>query len=131
MYQDLIGEANQLAKKYSEIHVTIQSNETHSYLPECWVGLVPLKAEYYRGLAHFHAAKIVDTNISKVEGCPQDKNIPPDLIRRMHLKEAIANLEEAKRIQRMCRDLKVCLIYTTHYIIFINLFFTLNREKKQ
>lgn len=111
LYKDLAGEANQLAKKYTEIHTTIQSNETHSYLPECWVGLVPMKAEYYKGLAHFHASKAAGEGVSQIEGYPADKPISEDLIRRAHLKESIASLEEARRIQRMCRDLKVFITF--------------------
>lgn len=104
----MAGEANQLARKYSEIHTTIQSNDTHEYLPEFWIGLVPFKAEYYKGLAHYHASKSVNEGVSSVDGYPTDKGpLTHDMIRRAHLKESIASLEEARRIQRMCRDLKV------------------------
>lgn len=107
IYRDLAGEANQLARKYSEIHTTVQSNETHTYLPEFWTAMVPFKAEFYKSLAHFNAAKSAGDGLSKVDGYPPER--PPltdDVIRRQHLKEAIVSLEEARRIQRMSRDLK-------------------------
>lgn len=50
LHRDLSGEAAQLSVEYNEIHLHIQSSETHTYLPECWAGLVPLKAEYYKGM---------------------------------------------------------------------------------
>ncbi|KFB40200.1 AGAP000243-PA-like protein [Anopheles sinensis] len=34
--------------QYREIHRIIHSNDAHTYLPECWAGLVPLKSEYYK-----------------------------------------------------------------------------------
>ncbi|EAA06416.5 AGAP000243-PA, partial [Anopheles gambiae str. PEST] len=46
-----------LLLQYREIHQIIHSNDAHTYLPECWAGLVPLKSEYYKALAHYHAAK--------------------------------------------------------------------------
>lgn len=108
IYRDLAGEANQLARKYSEIHTTSQSNETNTYLPEFWTAMVPFKAEYYKGLAHYNASKSVGEGVSKIDGYPSDKPAPSeDVIRRAHLKEAVASLEEARRIQRMSRDLKV------------------------
>lgn len=45
--------------EYNDIHSNIQSNDTHTYLPECWAGLIPLKAEFYKALAHYHAAKSI------------------------------------------------------------------------
>uniref|UniRef100_A0AAG5DXS5 Rhophilin n=1 Tax=Anopheles atroparvus TaxID=41427 RepID=A0AAG5DXS5_ANOAO len=56
-HRDLSGEATQLFLEYREIHRIIHSNEAHTYLPECWAGLVPLKSEYYKALAHYHTAK--------------------------------------------------------------------------
>lgn len=49
MFKDLAGEAAQLNKEYDIMHKSSQANDTHTYLPECWAGLVPLKAEYYKG----------------------------------------------------------------------------------
>lgn len=59
MHRDLSGEATQLTVEYNGIHNSIQSNDTHTYLPECWAGLVPLKAEFYKAMAHYHAAKSI------------------------------------------------------------------------
>lgn len=59
LHRDLSGEATQLMVEYNGIHNSIQSNDTHTYLPECWAGLVPLKAEFYKAMAHFHAAKSI------------------------------------------------------------------------
>lgn len=70
-----------------------------------------MKAEYYKGLAYFHASKAAGEGVSQIEGYPADKPISEDLIRRAHLKESIASLEEARRIQRMCRDLKVFITF--------------------
>lgn len=49
LFRDLAGEAAQLSLEYNEMHKNIQVNDTHTYLPECWAGLVPLKAELYKG----------------------------------------------------------------------------------
>lgn len=49
LFKNLAGEAAQLTTEYMEMHKNIQTNDTHTYLPECWAGLVPLKAEYYKG----------------------------------------------------------------------------------
>lgn len=59
LHRDLSGEATQLTVEYNNIHTCIQSNDTHTYLPECWAGLVPLKAEFYKAMAHYHAAKSI------------------------------------------------------------------------
>ncbi|XP_055597531.1 rhophilin-2 isoform X2 [Uranotaenia lowii] len=59
-HRNLSGEATQLTVEYQEIHRIIQSNEAHTYLPECWAGLVPLKSEFYKALAHYHVAKSID-----------------------------------------------------------------------
>lgn len=59
LHRDLSGEATQLTVEYNGIHNSIQSNDTHTYLPECWAGLVPLKAEFYKAMAHYHAAKSI------------------------------------------------------------------------
>ncbi|XP_058826958.1 rhophilin-2 isoform X1 [Topomyia yanbarensis] len=59
-HRNLSGEATQLLVEYQEIHRIIQSNEAHTYLPECWAGLVPLKSEHYKALAHYHTAKSID-----------------------------------------------------------------------
>nr|XP_029710552.1 rhophilin-2 isoform X1 [Aedes albopictus] len=60
LQRNLSGEATQLTMEYREIHRIIQSNEAHTFLPESWAGLVPLKSEHYKALAHYHTAKSID-----------------------------------------------------------------------
>uniref|UniRef100_A0A1B0CCG8 Putative signal transduction protein n=1 Tax=Lutzomyia longipalpis TaxID=7200 RepID=A0A1B0CCG8_LUTLO len=61
LHRDLSGEAAKLTMEYNEMHASIQSTETQTYLPECWAGLVPLKAEFYKALSHYHTAKSIST----------------------------------------------------------------------
>ncbi|XP_058064021.1 rhophilin-2 [Anopheles bellator] len=131
-HRDLSGEATQLALEYREIHRIIHSNEAHTYLPECWAGLVPLKSEYYKALAHYHTAKSVASEPSMQEKSERstntgkqrkehgqqsqdtfifdetslDADLDPRALRRAHLRESLSNHEEAQRLQRMCRELK-------------------------
>ncbi|XP_018784819.1 PREDICTED: rhophilin-2 isoform X1 [Bactrocera latifrons] len=65
LFKDLAGEAAQLTLEYNEMHKNIQMNDTHTYLPECWAGLVPLKAEFYKALAHHYEACSVDVAADK------------------------------------------------------------------
>lgn len=86
--------------------------------------MVPLKAEYYKALAHYHAAKSIniDLNPSRLgselnDGSQNnsfifddnslDGDVNPIVMKRAHLKESISSHEEAQRQQRMCRELKV------------------------
>lgn len=119
-YRELSGEAAQLTKEYLDMHRSIQTNDTHTYLPECWAGLVPLKAEYYKALSHHYAAKCIEIG-EKMNGPVKDSQkvdlfIVNDFIiedshsacalKRAHMKESLASHEEAQRLQRMCRYLK-------------------------
>ncbi|EDW82833.2 uncharacterized protein Dwil_GK10207 [Drosophila willistoni] len=135
LFRDLAGEAAQLSLEYMEMHKNIQVNDTHTYLPECWAGLVPLKAELYKALAHHYEARGIDAtlgddNISlstkkslapssnesfignareALRGILDDENEDSAscvAIKHTHLKEALASHEEAQRLQRMCRYLK-------------------------
>lgn len=36
-------------REYNDMHSDIQSNGVLNFIPECWVSLIPLKAEYYKG----------------------------------------------------------------------------------
>ncbi|EDW65960.2 rhophilin-2 isoform X1 [Drosophila virilis] len=63
LFRDLAGEAAQLSLEYNEMHKNIQVNDTHTYLPECWAGLVPLKAELYKALAHHYEARSIDATV--------------------------------------------------------------------
>ncbi|XP_073832692.1 GTP-Rho-binding protein rhophilin isoform X1 [Musca autumnalis] len=65
LFKDLAGEAAQLTQEYNEMHKNIQLNDTHTYLPECWAGLVPLKAEYYKAVSHHYEARSIDASADK------------------------------------------------------------------
>ncbi|XP_075158724.1 GTP-Rho-binding protein rhophilin isoform X2 [Haematobia irritans] len=65
LFKDLAGEAAQLTQEYNDMHKNIQMNDTHTYLPECWAGLVPLKAEYYKAVSHHYEARSIDANADK------------------------------------------------------------------
>ncbi|KNC25819.1 hypothetical protein FF38_08154 [Lucilia cuprina] len=132
LFKDLAGEAAQLTQEYNEMHKNIQLNDTHTYLPECWAGLVPLKAEYYKALAHHYEARSIDANDDKASlstkksqatsnesfignareamRCAADDSDEEctslAALKRAHLKEAMASHEETQRLQRMCRYLK-------------------------
>ncbi|XP_038115454.1 rhophilin-2 isoform X2 [Culex quinquefasciatus] len=136
LHRNLSGEATQLTREYQEIHRIIQSNEAHTYLPECWAGLVPLKSEHYRALAHYHTAKSIDAALHSFKatstpskGKPQPKgfggstqtltrdtfiydesslegDLNPAMLKKAHLRESLSSHEEAARLQRMCRELK-------------------------
>ncbi|KAH8238483.1 hypothetical protein KR032_007369 [Drosophila birchii] len=136
LYRDLAGEAAQLSYEYNDMHKNIQANDTHTYLPECWAGLVPLKAELYKAFAHYYEARSIDTTSgagtlaslsnqnqnptaaakSKESfiGNPREAQCESNTstssssiaIKLTHLKEAMNSNEEAQRLQRMCRYLK-------------------------
>ncbi|XP_055618282.1 rhophilin-2 isoform X2 [Toxorhynchites rutilus septentrionalis] len=134
-HRNLSGEATQLTIEYQEIHRIIQSNEAHTYLPECWAGLVPLKSEYYKALAHYHTAKAIDPELLSFKSSTPTKSakpkafggsqilpqvrdtfifdettiegdIHPAMLKKVHLRESLSSHEEAQRLQRMCRELK-------------------------
>ncbi|KAH8273287.1 hypothetical protein KR018_004836 [Drosophila ironensis] len=125
LFIDLAGEAAQLSHEYTEMHKNIQINDTHTYLPECWAGLVPLKAELYKAFGHYYKACSIATTLlpkSDQMGVPaslkesfignlceetMEENIVSLVATKYaHFKEAMANYEEAQRLQRMCRYLK-------------------------
>ncbi|XP_050099554.1 rhophilin-2 [Anopheles aquasalis] len=126
--RDLAGEATQVALEYQEIHRILLSNDAHTYLPECWAGLVPLKSEYYKALAHYHTAKAVrlsgrdnkhhgarhgdDTFIFDELSLLHEPGLDVETVRRAHLRESLYSHEEAQRLQRMCRELKNKLALT-------------------
>ncbi|XP_043659463.1 rhophilin-2-A [Drosophila teissieri] len=130
-FRDLAGEAAQISHEYNEMHKNIQANDTHTYLPECWAGLVPVKAELYKAFAHFYKARSIDAtdelkaskssqrnqesfigNSQEVERITtadygsSDEAATSIVNKLAHLKEALASIEEAQRLQRMCRFLK-------------------------
>lgn len=136
MFRDLAGEAAQLSSEYLQMHKNIQANNTHTCLPECWAGLVPLKAELYKAFAHYYKACSIDASHGLNVSLPSRTSYKTPLresikknffetkndlttvkemeetavsciaLKNMHFKEAWANFEEAQRFQRMCRYLK-------------------------
>ncbi|EDV46958.1 rhophilin-2-A [Drosophila erecta] len=130
-FRDLAGEAAQISHEYNEMHKNIQANDTHTYLPECWAGLVPVKAELYKAFAHFYKARSIDATdelkaskssqknqesfignsqeverITNADYGASDEAATSIANKLAHLKEALASIEEAQRLQRMCRFLK-------------------------
>ncbi|XP_070139205.1 rhophilin-2-A isoform X3 [Drosophila bipectinata] len=135
LFRDLAGEAAQLSTEYLQMHTNIQANNTHKCLPECWAGLVPLKAELYKAFAHYYKACSIDTsheyNISLSARIRHNTSLRDPIkgnfetqvdmgtskkieestasvisLKHMHFKEAWASYDEAQRLQRMCRYLK-------------------------
>ncbi|KAH8421484.1 hypothetical protein KR009_009695, partial [Drosophila setifemur] len=133
LFRDLAGEAAQLSLEYNEMHKNIQVNDTHTYLPECWAGLVPLKAELYKAFGHYYKARSIDlkaglclssNNQKSLEASAHESFIgnlrdvtdsfsgseedtaPAMAIKHTHFREALASHEETQRLQRMCRFLK-------------------------
>ncbi|BFG01139.1 rhophilin-2 [Drosophila madeirensis] len=132
LFRDLAGEAAQLSLEYNEMHKNIQVNDTHTYLPECWAGLVPLKAELYRAMAHHYEALSIDVKVAIKKGPvpvasskdsfvgnprealrvtqssaeSEEESASLISIKHTHLREALASYEEVQRLQRMCRFLK-------------------------
>lgn len=132
MQRDLSGEAAQLTLEYTEIHNCIQTDEIHNFIPECWAGFVPLKAEYYKAVAHYHAAKSVvgggpaAATTKRIDSPTQqngfvfdeaslDGDVCPNALKLAHIKESLACHDEAQRLQRMCRDLKVYRAFFSLY----------------
>lgn len=119
IHRDLSGEAAQLTLEYQEIHQCIQTDDIHTYIPECWSGFVPLKSEYYKALSHYHASKSIKAkdavdgevvehkeNSFVFDESSLNGDVCPNVLRMAHIKESLACHEEAQRLQRMCRDLK-------------------------
>lgn len=97
-------------------------------MPECWAGFVPLKAEYYKALAHYHASKSLPASGEMHERRDADKNVDAGAglltgaaaaadaevdtgqAKMAHIKESLACHDEAQRLQRMCRELKVSVV---------------------
>ncbi|XP_031627706.1 rhophilin-2-A [Contarinia nasturtii] len=124
IHRDLSGEAAQLMLEYNKINMSIDT-DAHTYIPECWAAFVPLKAEYYKALAHYHAAISIDINNTKTQenskrdefrlsnnnsfalsDLTNDTDVNPCALKKGHIKESITCYEEALRLQRMSRDLK-------------------------
>lgn len=151
MHRDLSGEAAQLTMEYTEIHNCIQTDDIHTFIPECWAGFVPLKSEYYKAVAHYHAAKSINPSRSdetdatssttdsrkekkRIDTIQQqnnfvfdetslDSDVCPTALKMAHVRESLSCHDEAQRLQRMCRDLKVLEQLYKHMLLQSNDFF--------
>lgn len=116
------------------MHAAIRSDDIQTFMPECWAGFVPLKAEYYKALAHYHASKSLPANGEMQERRDDDQNVDRgsggvasvlsagsalatdgsgggdvlDVARTKlaHIKESLGCHDETQRLQRMCRELR-------------------------
>lgn len=137
IHKDLSGEAAQLQSEYLLVHASIRSDDIQTFMPECWAGFVPLKAEYYKALAHYHASKSLpasgemherrddDKNVDRATGgggglvagvlsgggagnlAAGDAEVDTGQAKLAHIKESLLCHDETQRLQRMCRELKV------------------------
>lgn len=102
-FKEMITEASLLTveyeKIYEKIHQDIQCNSQYSF-PECWLGIIPLKSEYFRALGHLYTAKSMTKSM-------EDNGTK----KHLNLKLALNCHEEILRLQRMCRELRVCFIF--------------------
>lgn len=81
---------------------------------------------FFAALAHYHAAISIDVNDTKshenskrdefrlnnnnsfaLSDLTTDTDVSPCALKKTHIKESLACFEEAMRLQRMSRDLKV------------------------
>lgn len=127
-HKDLSREAALLMTEYQEITELVRSDDIQSYIPECWTGFVPLKSEYYKALAHYHASKSIcadadgasrredDNSVdipsgsqhtASLEDLSLDDRTTAAAVKLAHIRESLASHEETQRLQRMCRDLRV------------------------
>ncbi|XP_069164895.1 rhophilin-2-A isoform X1 [Procambarus clarkii] len=130
---ELSQEAAQVAHEYSQVLKTISGASVKDYVPASWISMVHIKAEYYRGRAHYRMAEALLTlpiderdqeQLSiRVQNALQFVHLPPvsnttleisvptnhqerTLLGLAHCRESVLVHEEAMRQQRMCRDLK-------------------------
>lgn len=95
----------------------------------------------YTALAHYHAAISIDINSTKssennkrdefqlnnnnsiaLSDLTSDTDVDPCALKKAHIKESIICYEEALRLQRMSRDLKVYFIWNLNKnLTFCNL----------
>lgn len=101
-YETLLAESHCLMREYSKIHYDVQCNGIN--LPPCWQALIPLKAEYFKSLAHVFFAK----NLAKKETNMADEKNRFKII-KAHMQASQVSYEEILRIQRMSRELRVSI----------------------
>ncbi|XP_070337885.1 rhophilin-1 isoform X6 [Equus asinus] len=122
----LAQEAAQVAAEYRLAHGTMAQPPIRDYVPFPWTTLVRVKAEYFRALAHYHAAVALCDGPLAAEEFPALEQVflglpasaepqrpallqEPEERRKLgkaHLKRAILGQEEALRLHAVCRALR-------------------------
>ncbi|XP_036685779.1 rhophilin-1 isoform X4 [Balaenoptera musculus] len=123
----LAQEAAQVAAEYRLVHQTMAQPPVQDYVPFPWTTLVHVKAEYFRALAHYHAAlalcdgaPVAEAELPALEQIflglpassePRGPALPQEQEERRklgkaHLKRAILGQEEALRLHAVCRALR-------------------------
>ncbi|XP_021564955.1 rhophilin-1 [Carlito syrichta] len=123
----LAQEAAQVAAEYRLVHQTMAQPPVCDYVPVSWTALVHVKAEYFRSLAHYHAAvALCDSSLAAEGELPTHEQVflqpqtspksqgpalpqEPEERRKLgkaHLKRAILGQEEALRLHAVCRVLR-------------------------
>ncbi|XP_046497729.1 rhophilin-1 isoform X7 [Equus quagga] len=122
----LAQEAAQVAAEYGLAHGTMAQPPIRDYVPFPWTTLVRVKAEYFRALAHYHAAVALCDGPLAAEEFPALEQVflglpasaepqgpallqEPEERRKLgkaHLKRAILGQEEALRLHAVCRALR-------------------------
>ncbi|XP_057388123.1 rhophilin-1 isoform X4 [Balaenoptera acutorostrata] len=123
----LAQEAAQVAAEYRLVHQTMARPPGQDRVPLPWTSLVHGKAEYFRALAHYHAALALCDGAPVAEaelpalgqiflGLPASSEprgpaLPQEQEERRklgkaHLKRAILGQEEALRLHAVCRALR-------------------------
>uniref|UniRef100_A0A8C9CXA4 Rhophilin Rho GTPase binding protein 1 n=1 Tax=Phocoena sinus TaxID=42100 RepID=A0A8C9CXA4_PHOSS len=123
----LAQEAAQVAAEYRLVHQTMAQPPVRDYVPFPWTTLVHVKAEYFRALAHYHAAlalcdgaresrkpslALVSQHLvvgelgPSLEGPGRQRVTALSRAGKAHLKRAILGQEEALRLHAVCRALR-------------------------
>lgn len=124
----LAQEAAQVAAEYRQVHQTMAQPPVRDYVPFPWTTLAHVKEEYFRALAHYHAAMaLCDSPPAEVdfpmrqqalrghpaasEPEPWGTGLPqkPEERRKLgkaHLKRSILGQEEALRLHAVGRALR-------------------------
>lgn len=123
----LAQEAAQVAAEYRLVHQTMAQPPVQDYVPFPWTTLVHVKAEYFRALAHYHAAlalcdgaPVAEAELPALEQIflglpassePRGPALPQEQedrrkLGKAHLKRAILGQEEALRLHAVCRALR-------------------------
>ncbi|XP_061027862.1 rhophilin-1 isoform X8 [Eubalaena glacialis] len=119
--------AQQVAAEYRLVHQTMTQPPVQDYVPFPWTTLVHVKAEYFRALAHYHAAlalcdgaPVAEAELPALEQIflglpassePRGPALPQEheerrKLGKAHLKRAVLGQEEALRLHAVCRALR-------------------------